>query len=115
MMWGLIALLGCGPGLAQAADAEQFAQELGAFTVSAAGCSSHLADTIEKCLDEVMAAYGFEGKDKERLLQAYQAGVAKAKEHPESDAHSGCGDIVRGIRGQPFWARCPEQAKERSK
>jgi hypothetical protein len=115
MMWALIALLAGGPGGGQAADAEQFARDLGAFTVSAQACSPHLANTIEKCLDEVIAAHGFEGKDKERLLQAYQAGIAKAKEAPGSDTHSGCGDMVRDIRGQSFWARCPEQTKERSK
>ena len=112
-MSGLMLLLSCGSSGIQAADAEQFAEELGTFAASATACSSPLAGTIEKCLDEVIQSYGFEGDDKERLLQAYQAGVDKGKKASEEEANMGCGDMLRQIRIEPFWVQCPEQAKHR--
>ena len=111
-MLGLIVPLMCGSALVQAADAEEFAEELGSVTVSAMPCSSSLAARIEQCLDEIIETHGFTGDDRERLLQAYKAGIAKGEQASAEENDVGCGDIVRDIRKQPFWARCPGQAKD---
>lgn len=103
-------VLGCAPvSSLGAADAEEFARDLGEHAAIATACKASFAQEIPACLDDVLVKYGFSEADQVRLRKAYSAGADEGRKKVEEGLGSGCGDILREIKTASFWAQCPSR------